>query len=71
MTDTPAERITRDDIESRLQGLKGDVDQRANDAKGKMITGGIIGAVVLLLLMYLLGKRVGTKKSTVVEIRRV
>jgi hypothetical protein len=71
MTDAAAEPITRDDIEAKLQSLKGDVDQRADDAKSKIIVGGAIGAVVLLLLMYMLGKRVGTKKSTVVEIRRV
>jgi len=35
------------------------------------VTAGVVAAVVLLLLAFLLGTRKGRKRSTVVEIRRV
>lgn len=67
----PTAKITRDDIESKLRAVKGDVDNRAQSAKQTLVPAGIAMAIVLLLLSYLIGKRVGKKKSTIVEIRRV
>jgi hypothetical protein len=68
----PADRpITRDDIEAKLRSLKGEVDERADSAKSSAVPIAIGAAVLLLLLAFLLGKRVGRRKSTVVEIRRV
>ena len=67
-TETP---ITRDELESSFRAVKGDSDQSADDAKSKLTSGGIVAAVLLLLLAYVIGKRVGKTKSTVVEIRRI
>ena len=67
----PAKKISRDDLEAKFRDVKGDVDQRTLAAKqtGRPY---IIGAgLVVLLLAYLIGKRVGKTKSTVVEIRRI
>lgn len=65
------QKITRDDLEAKFRAVKGDVDQRALLAKENAKPFAIAGAVVLFLLVYLLGKRVGKKKSTIVEIRRI
>ena len=67
-TDTP---ITRDDLESSFRSLKDDIDRSADQAKSKLIPAGISFAFLLLVVAYLLGKRVGKTKSTVVEIRRI
>lgn len=68
----PAKRpITPDDIEAKLRELKGDIDERAASAKQTIMPYVVIGGVLLLLIAYLLGKRVGRRKSTVVEIRRI
>lgn len=64
-------RISRDDIESKFRDLKGGVDQRTKSAKEAVVPYAMVGAIVLLLLAFLIGKRVGKKKSTVVEIRRI
>ena len=64
-------RISRADIEAKLRDMRGEVDKTAEAAKAPLmaIAGGV-GAVVVLL-SFLLGKRRGRRKSTVVEIRRV
>jgi hypothetical protein len=64
-------KITRDDLEAKFREIKGGVDQRAKAAKDTAMPFAIFGGLLLLLLVYLVGKRVGKKKSTIVEIRRI
>ena len=68
---TPTDRITRDDIEAKLRELEGDARDQVASARNTVITAGVIAAVLLLLLAFLLGRRGGRERSTVVEIRRV
>lgn len=70
MTDVEAP-ITRDDLEASFRTVKDEFDRSAEEAKSKLIPAGIALGVLLLLIAYLLGKRVGRTKSTVVEIRRI
>ena len=64
-------RITRADIEAKLREMRGEVEQTAEAAKAPIlaVAGGVAAAVVVIA--FLLGKRRGRRKSTVVEIRRV
>jgi len=64
-------RITRADIEGRLRDMRGDVEETTEAARTPImaIAGGVVVAVVLIAFM--LGKRRGRRRSTVVEIRRV
>lgn len=71
MTTAEAPRITREDIESKLRQLKGDTDDVVDANKTNGIIIGAIGGVVLLALVYFLGRRRGRKKSAFVEIRRL
>ena len=64
-------KITRDDLEAKFREVKGGVDQRARAAKETAMPFAIGAGLILLFLVYLVGKRVGKKKSTVVEIRRI
>lgn len=69
MSDTT--KITPADIEAKLRNVQGQVDSVKEDSKKKM---GLVGgglAVVLLLVIYLIGRNAGKKKSTVLEIRRL
>ena len=63
--------VTRADIEAKLREIRGEVDTTATEAKSYMVTVGIVAAVVLIGGAFLLGRRRGRKRSTVVEIRRV
>jgi hypothetical protein len=64
-------KITRDDLEAKFREVKGDVDKRAKSAKDTAMPFAIAGGLLMLLLVYIIGKRVGKKKSTIVEIRRI
>jgi hypothetical protein len=68
---TSRDRITRDDLEEKFRELEGGVHEQAESARSTVVTAGIVAALVLLFLAFLLGTRKGRKRSTVVEIRRV
>ena len=71
MSGRPTARITRDDIESKLREIRGELEQAGESARSVGATVGVVAGVVALLLAFLLGKRRGRRKSTTVEIRRV
>jgi hypothetical protein len=66
-----AGRVTRADIEAKLRQLRGDLEDTEEVVKeaGKGVAIG--GVILLLILVFLFGKRRGRRKSTVVEIRRI
>lgn len=68
---TEAADITPADIEAKFRDIQGQIDVVAEDGKKKFVIIGTAGAVVLLLVMYVLGRRAGKRKSTVLEIRRL
>ena len=63
--------ITRDDIEAKLRQIQRGTAAGAEAARGAGLAGGIVGAALLAVVAYLLGRRRGRKRRTVVEIRRV
>jgi hypothetical protein len=63
--------ISKDDLENKFREIKTEVDSVTGSAKSKAVPAAAVGGILLVLLMYLLGKRVGKKKSAVVQIRRL
>jgi hypothetical protein len=63
--------VTRDDIEAKLRALRGEVDELGQSTKQYAIAGAALAAVVVVGLAFVLGKRKGKRKTTVVEVRRV
>lgn len=63
--------ITRADIEAKLRDMRGEVDKTTQAAKAPLTAIAAAAGVAVLTLSFLLGKRRGRRKSTVVEIRRV
>ena len=63
--------ITRDDLEQRFQALQDGVRGQVDDKKGTFMTAAGIGGLLVVIIIYMLGKRAGRKKTTFVEIRRV
>ena len=68
---TPTARISPADIESKFRDIQGQVDSVTEDGKKKAVIGGMVFAVLLLLIIYLMGQKSGKKRSTVLEIRRL
>ncbi|MFT7473163.1 MAG: hypothetical protein ACI81L_000074 [Verrucomicrobiales bacterium] len=63
--------ISKDDLEAKFRQIKTEVDNVTEGAKSKAVPAIAVGGILFILLMYLLGKRVGSKRSSVVEIRRL
>ena len=64
-------KITRDDLEAGFRGLSDEVQGQIDDAKPKLLPAVVGAGLLLLAVAYLIGKRVGRTKSTIVEIRRI
>jgi hypothetical protein len=64
-------QINRDDIEHKLRELQGDIEDVGGAAKSYALVVGAAVAVAVVGVAYLLGRRRGKKRSTVVEIRRI
>ncbi len=64
-------RISRADIEGKLRDMRGEVEETAEAAKAPIMAIAAGVAAVVVIAAFLLGKRRGRRKSTVVEIRRV
>jgi hypothetical protein len=63
-------RITKQDLESKFQSLQDDLQGRASDKKQSLVAAASIASAVIVLFAYLLGRRGGRKRRSVVEIRR-
>jgi hypothetical protein len=68
---TPDERVTRDDIERKLREITGEVNDEVAEARHLAITAGIAAVVLVVVLAFLLGRRRGKKRTTIVEVRRI
>ena len=64
-------RVTRDDLEQRFRELQEGVRGQVDDRRNTFLTAAGIGGLLLVLTIFLLGRRSGKKKTTYVEIRRV
>ena len=66
-----ADQISRDDIERKLRGLQGDVQEKVEDKKTNVLVAVSVVGLVLVFAFYFLGRRSGRRRSTLVEIKRV
>jgi hypothetical protein len=64
-------KVTRDDLEQRFLALQNSVRGQVDDKKGTFMTAAGVGGLLIIVLIFLLGRRSGKKKTTYVEIRRV
>jgi len=63
--------ITRDDLEAKFREIQGGSQAGADAARGVGRMTGVLVAVGAVGVAYLLGRRRGRKRRTVVEVRRV
>lgn len=67
----PHGRIEVGDIQAKLEEIRGDTTEAAEQAKPVAMIGAVAGVVVVVGIAFLLGRRRGRRKSTWVEIRRL
>jgi hypothetical protein len=65
------DRITRDDIESKLREIRGEVADVGSATKSYVVAAGVLALTAVVAGAYLLGRRRGKRRTTVVEVRRV
>jgi 1-aminocyclopropane-1-carboxylate deaminase/D-cysteine desulfhydrase-like pyridoxal-dependent ACC family enzyme len=63
--------IERRDIEAKIRELQGDVEETARSATSTLVTVGAVVAVGVIAVAFILGKRRGRRRTTVVEVRRI
>lgn len=63
-------RISRQDIEEKIKVLQHDISGRAQDKKQTFAAAAAIGATVVVIVAYLLGRRSGRRRGSRVEFRR-
>ncbi len=68
---TAPQKIDKTQIEAKFQELKAEVDSTTDDAKSYAITAGAVGALILVLAFFLLGRNRGKRSRAVVEIVRI
>lgn len=64
------ERITRKQLEENFQVLQNDLQSMVADKKTQMKSAITVAGLVLLLATYMLGRRRGSRRGGIVEIRR-
>lgn len=64
------DRITRDDIKSKLGDLQGEAQHQVEGAKNQLLMVGAGVAIVVLVVTFMLGRRAGKRASAVIEVRR-
>jgi len=67
----PDRKITRGDIEAKLRELQGDVNERTEAAKVPALAVAVGVVVLSIAAAYLMGRRKGKRRQTVLEIRRI
>jgi len=63
--------IQRDDLEAKLRELQGEVTETRESATSTLVTVGAVVLVGVIAVAFLLGRRKGKKRTTVVEVRRL
>lgn len=64
-------RVTIGDVEQQLRSLGGSAQSALSSTGQNAKTAGVFAAVLLVGLSYLLGRRRGKRRASVLEIRRV
>jgi len=65
------ERITRDQIEAQLREMTGGVSEEVEGVRSQALAVGLAVVVVSVAVVYLIGRRRGRRRSTIVEVRRI
>jgi hypothetical protein len=67
----PGGRVEIGDIRAKLEELRGDIDETTDSVRPYLTYAAVAGAVAVVALAFLVGRRRGRRKSTWVEIRRL
>ncbi len=64
-------KVTRADLEAKLTEIDSELSETGEAVKPKAIAIGVGALVLILILAFLLGRRKGERKTTILEVRRL
>jgi len=64
-------RITRADLEAKLTEIDAELSDTGEALKPKALAVGVGALVLILILAFVLGRRKGDRRTTIVEVRRL
>lgn len=64
------EKVTPEDIRSKLTEIQGEATEQVEAAKNQLIAVGVLVGILMLMIAFLLGRRGGKRASAVIEVRR-
>lgn len=67
----PGGRVTLGDIEAQLRSLGGSAQAAVAESRTTAVAAAAVGGAIAVASVYLLGRRRGRRRATVLEIRRV
>jgi hypothetical protein len=65
-----AQKITRADIKSKLNEIQGDASVTVESARSRLIGVAVAAGAVVVIAAFVLGRRSGRRKSTIIELKR-
>ena len=65
------ERITRDDLEAELRATVVGTEDRVVERRSLFLAGAVVVVASVVAVAWLVGRRAGQRRSTVVEVRRI
>jgi len=66
-----SKKVTPADLEAKLTEIQTELSDTGEAVKPKAMAVGVGALVVILILAFLLGRRKGERKTTVLEVRRL
>ncbi len=66
----PNDRVSPDDIRSKLTEIQGEATEQVEAVKNQVIAAGVLAGILVLIFVFLLGRRGGKRASAVIEVRR-
>lgn len=63
--------ITKDDLRAKFSELQGSTEDQVDQARSVVAMGALAAVGVLVIAAFVLGRRRGRKRRTVVEIKRI
>ena len=71
MSSNEAKKITKEDLEAKLREIRGEVDKAVGTAKPALSAVVVAVGVAVISISFLIGLKMGRKKNTVIEIKRI